>query len=774
MSSIDAAVRTSAPSGVPASRRSRGIRASTGNAVSDSAAPRNSANGPNGTYRPSTVSWSGCRYAASATPSTNGRAIEATETSAAARSCRRTLRRSRSQPTVNMKVARPTWPISRSTLRASGANRPVDGSPGSAPRSVGPRAMPATISPITRGCPMRSNAVPPSHAAARMTATSSRIWPLVMSGPSERRQRRLGRRAGLFVEGALGPAVCRVGLLSAVSDRGEADTAELREAAHHVEDDAGLARLVEVQAVTHRDVEQVVERQAAQPLVLEMVSRDQVLLAPARRDEQRGRRVVVAVGEELQGEEGMRGAALAQVELDRVRAPRAVGVADHDEVDGEAAQDAGPRQMLADLGRLLGDRAGIAEVGREAAAEVGLAARAAQELIVRGQELDVAQRRDAQLHARAPHLQAVHALLDDPAVLRQPAEIPVEPDVGLLERHRVQAARELLPLVGGSRRGQLAQVDDRVAAARDALVELDDRGRDRRAGRAHPAERVDHGAGVVEVLVADRVVDARLGEQPPAARLGAEREVHGIGAVQRYPEAEGEVALVRRGRVRNDVAAGAIGDQRPDLRQHTGALEQLLDQRAGAPVVRGHHVEPRPGLVRDHPREEREVVLHDALGHRPPGDVDDPHARLAQEQQQEQHALLERLQHRPCLGRVRRDRRHDDDRLARLVEAHRRPQRDEALLELGEAGAALALAEVAQPRRVLDQPGHARALASSSPTTLYAGAGLEKPRSWSFTSASTTAMSSIAEKTRWLMRICRPSAFAHRRAARFVTLPIAV
>ena len=89
-----------------------------------------------------------------------------------------------------------------------------------------------------------------------------------------------------------------------------------------------------------------------------------------------------------------------------------------------------------------------------------------------------------------------------------------------------------------------------------------------------------------------------------------------------------------------------------------------------------------------------------------------------QEEKQEEHALLERLKNRSCLRRVGGDRRYDDDRLARLVESHRRPERYEPLLQLREAHASLVLAEIGQAERRFGELGHTVARASSSPTTL--------------------------------------------------------
>ena len=99
------------------------------------------------------------------------------------------------------------------------------------------------------------------------------------------------------------------------------DAAVLGQAADHVEDDSLLAGLVEVQPVPGHDVEQVRRREAAEHRGLEVVRRHQVLLVTPRRGEERGGGVVTTIGQELQGEERMGRAALAQVELDGVRRP---------------------------------------------------------------------------------------------------------------------------------------------------------------------------------------------------------------------------------------------------------------------------------------------------------------------------------------------------------------------------------------------------------------------------------------------------------------------
>ena len=80
---------------------------------------------------------------------------------------------------------------------------------------------------------------------------------------------------------------------------------------------------------------------------LQVVGRDELALAAAGNLKARPRRVVAPAREQREREVRMRRAALAQVDLDRVRLPRAGLVAHDDEVDREAADDALARQPLA-------------------------------------------------------------------------------------------------------------------------------------------------------------------------------------------------------------------------------------------------------------------------------------------------------------------------------------------------------------------------------------------------------------------------------------------
>jgi hypothetical protein len=69
----------------------------------------------------------------------------------------------------------------------------------------------------------------------------------------------------------------------------------------------------------------------------------------------------------------------------------------------------------------------------------------------------------------------------------------------------------------------------------------------------------------VEVLEADGMPDALLGEQPAAATLRAERGDAGIRTVHRHVQCQRYVAFQRCGVVRNEVRAGPVGDEIADL-----------------------------------------------------------------------------------------------------------------------------------------------------------------------------------------------------------------
>src|SRR5262249_56980246 len=99
--------------------------------------------------------------------------------------------------------------------------------------------------------------------------------------------------------------------------------------------------------------------------------------------------VVVAVGGGEECQRWMCGAHVAKVDLNRGRLPR-VGTAYYDEVDGEASDRAATSEFLTDLACFAGDRRDIVGPCRQSAAEVRLASRSAEDLVVCAQDLDTA------------------------------------------------------------------------------------------------------------------------------------------------------------------------------------------------------------------------------------------------------------------------------------------------------------------------------------------------------------------------------------------------
>ena len=146
-------------------------------------------------------------------------------------------------------------------------------------------------------------------------------------------------RASLEVEDLPGSVEQAPRLVGTVGDRRDADHPVPTEGRHHVEDRPGLARVVEMDPVSNRELEDVVRPEHSVGLGLEVIGRHEELPSSARRDEAGALGVVLALREELQGQVGMRGAALSQVQLDRVGLPAVLG-ARREEVDGETAEDA--------------------------------------------------------------------------------------------------------------------------------------------------------------------------------------------------------------------------------------------------------------------------------------------------------------------------------------------------------------------------------------------------------------------------------------------------
>src|SRR5215216_3831537 len=172
-----------------------------------------------------------------------------------------------------------------------------------------------------------------------------------------------------------------------------------------------------MQPMPRHDVEQILDGQRTQLLALQMISGHQMPLLASRDQELTGRTVVQAVGQELQREERMGGAAPAQIELNGVGRPLAGAVPLHDEVDREPTQGTLSCQPLANSDRRLTDQSRVGRVRRKDAAKVALSTGASEKLIMSGQQFYAPVREYSKLDARTVQLLAYDPLLDDPAVL---------------------------------------------------------------------------------------------------------------------------------------------------------------------------------------------------------------------------------------------------------------------------------------------------------------------------------------------------------------------
>ena len=281
------------------------------------------------------------------------------------------------------------------------------------------------------------------------------------------------------------------------ADRGQADPSELVQRAEHVEDDAAA---VGGEARERGQAQQPAVAERAQARGLQMVRGDVVARRAARGGEGRGVGVVDAAREQLQRRQRMGRPAAAQVDLDRVRLPAAVGVAGDDVVDPRTPPRAGVEQCSADLARALGDRAGVRGLGREAAAEVALAG---QDLVVRGDDPRVGAQ--LELDARAAQLGAGDPLLDDPAV-REPLEVEVQArrrPPAPSRRSARRAGRSVAPRRSIS---ALPSPETPASSLRTTSCQL-------RLERPQTGDRGDRLGAARDALDPERVLDARAGEE---------------------------------------------------------------------------------------------------------------------------------------------------------------------------------------------------------------------------------------------------------------------
>ena len=173
-STTAAALSESWPKPVPVSPLSFRMRAITGKAVMDRAAPMNSAKGQKPTPWGAKAGYS---TGASATPRPSGTTVLTRPTMPAAWICWRTPRCARSSsPITNMNSTRPTVDSADSPPSEALAKSWPCTSGSRAPMMTGPSTMPAAISPTTLGCPRCRSSQPQTRAVPRMTMSwSSRV-----------------------------------------------------------------------------------------------------------------------------------------------------------------------------------------------------------------------------------------------------------------------------------------------------------------------------------------------------------------------------------------------------------------------------------------------------------------------------------------------------------------------------------------------------------------------------------------------------------------------
>src|SRR5664279_1303590 len=195
--------------------------------------------------------------------------------------------------------------------------------------------------------------------------------------------------AGFVPENPQRPAVDRLDLLARVPDRRHPELSVLRERADEVKQHARLGIVAVVKGVNRDDLDEVLGQEPAERIRLKVVRRAIELRRAPRRVKETGLGIELPARQELEREVGMRRAAHAEVDLEGPRLPGGRRIVPRQqEVDPETAHDALRRENGADSQGLVVDVRAIRVGGRKEAAEKHLAARSAQDLVVRGDRDD--------------------------------------------------------------------------------------------------------------------------------------------------------------------------------------------------------------------------------------------------------------------------------------------------------------------------------------------------------------------------------------------------
>src|SRR5450759_1701768 len=371
-------------------------------------------------------------------------------------------------------------PLRRGTPARRGADRPRKPrarrkANGGGPwgRAAGPARVSAPLATPSPGRRRRQARDLPRRTARAATSGAGARQPVAWGGPfADAIPAASPAHAGFVPENPQRPAVDRLDLLARVPDRRHPELSVLRERADEVKQDARLGIVAVVKGVDRDDLDEVLGQEPTKRLRLEVVRRAIELRQAPRRVKEAGSRIELPARQELEREVGMRRAAHAEVDLEGPRLPGGRRIVPRQqEVDREAAHDALRGENSADSQGLLVDVHAIRVGGRKEAAEKHLAVRAAQDLVVRGDRDDRPVGIAPELDARGHLARSLEEFLGDTA---HPAEL-FTVLVPRLRGHRERDARE-----GGvdgldeiARR--LGVVEERVALAREAVVQFHDR-----------------------------------------------------------------------------------------------------------------------------------------------------------------------------------------------------------------------------------------------------------------------------------------------------------
>ena len=207
---------------------------------------------------------------------------------------------------------------------------------------------------------------------------------------------------------------------------------------------------------------------------------------------------------------------------------------------------------------------------------------------------------------------------------------------------RAAAARTSAALGGGARRRQPGQVDERVARARHALVQLDDHARSSpAAGPACPRARRRPRRGVCRSSTPSGCGTPSSANSRRQPVLEPSRPSRGSAPYIGMPRRQRDVPL-ELGRVVGDQVRSAPvrGSSAAIWRSSRGRSSSFSLSGRGDESPTGTRCSRARAWLGITPGQQGEVVLDDRRVDRHRGHVDHPQPRLAQQQEQEQEPLL--------------------------------------------------------------------------------------------------------------------------------------